>query len=106
MWHLAHQLRPQRILLAGLEAAVWGDYPMRSSPIAKITPDTFASFTDKIGGSHGPDVTGGMRSKVSEMLDLVKAVPGLTVQIFSGEDRGNLRKALAGETLGTLIASD
>ncbi|MFH1186068.1 MAG: isopentenyl phosphate kinase [Chloroflexota bacterium] len=106
MWHLAHQLKPRRILLAGLETAVWADFPSRSSPIDKITPATFSSIADKIGGSHGADVTGGMRSKVAEMLALVQAVPGLAVQIFSGEIRGNIRKAIAGETLGTMIASD
>lgn len=106
MWHLAHQLQPRRILLAGLEAAVWADYPSRQRPVARITPLTFAPLAEKIGGSHGPDVTGGMKSKVEEMLDLVKAVPGLTVQIFSGDSPGNVRRALAGEGLGTLIASD
>jgi isopentenyl phosphate kinase len=106
MWHLAHQLQPRRILLAGLEAAVWADYPSRQMPVARITPMTFAPLVEKIGGSHGPDVTGGMRSKVEEMLDLVKAVPGLMVQIFSGESPGSVRRALAGEGLGTLIVSD
>jgi len=106
MWHLAHLLKPRRILLAGLETAVWADFPSRSSPIDMITPSTFGSMADKIGESHGPDVTGGMKSKVAEMLALVQAVPGLTVQIFSGEESGNTRKAIAGEALGTLIASD
>jgi len=106
MWHLAHQLRPQRILLAGLEAAVWADFPRRESPIQKITPHNLMSWADTIGGSHGPDVTGGMKSKVVEMLALVQAVPSLAVQIFSGEEPGNIRRALAGDTLGTLIASD
>jgi isopentenyl phosphate kinase len=106
MWHLAHKLRPKRILLAGLEAAVWADFPSRASPITKITPSTFEEITDRIGGSHGPDVTGGMKSKVAEMLSLVQSVPGLTVRIFSGEADGNVRRALQGESVGTLIASD
>jgi isopentenyl phosphate kinase len=106
MWHLAHELQPRRILLAGLEAAVWADFPARTSPIAQITPSTFEEITDRIGGSHGPDVTGGMKSKVAEMLSLVQAVPGLSVRIFSGEEDGNIRRALQGERVGTLIASD
>ena len=106
MWHLAHELRPNRILLAGLEAAVWADFPSRTSPIAKITPSTFEEITDRIGGSHGPDVTGGMKSKVAEMLSLVQSVPGLSVRIFSGEEEGNIRRILQGESIGTLIASD
>lgn len=106
MWHLAHELRPKRILLAGLEAAVWADYPSRTSPIARITPSTFKEIANRIGGSHGPDVTGGMQSKVAEMLSLVQSVPGLTVRIFSGEEEGNVRLALGGGSVGTLIASD
>lgn len=106
MWHLAHELRPTRILLAGLEAAVWADFPARSSPVAKITPSNFVALAERIGGSHGPDVTGGMRSKVAEMLSLVKSVPGLTVRIFSGEEPGNVRAALGGADLGTLVSSD
>ena len=71
-----------------------------------IAARTFSAWAGKIGQSHGPDVTGGMKSKVAEMLALVQAVPGLTVRIFSGEEPGNIRMALAGESLGTLIASD
>ncbi len=106
MWHLASELRPTRILLAGLEAAVWSDFPARASPISRITPSSFDALAASIGGSHGPDVTGGMKSKVAEMLSLVQSVPGLTVRIFSGEQHGNIRAALGGANLGTLIASD
>jgi hypothetical protein len=40
------------------------------------------------------------------MLELVQEIPGLTVQIFSGEPPGNVQKVLAGENLGTLITGD
>jgi isopentenyl phosphate kinase len=63
-------------------------------------------MTGQIGGSHGADVTGGMRSKVEEMLLLVQQVPNLAVRIFSGEQPGNIRGVLRGEPLGTLIAKD
>ena len=106
MWHLARELRRRRILLAGLEAAVWADFPARLRSIGKITPRTSSMVADQIGGSQGPDVTGGMKSKVEEMLALVQTVPGLSVRIFSGEEGGNVRRALAGEALGTLIISD
>ena len=106
IWHLATLMKPSRVLLAGLEAAVWEDFPDRTRPIQRITPSTSGLVMDKIGGSHGPDVTGGMKSKVAEMLALVRAVPGLTVQIFSGEQGGNIRRALRGEPLGTRVTSD
>ena len=49
------------------------------------------------------DVTGGMKSKVEEMLSLVEQIPNLNVQIFSGEETGNVKRTLTGELLGTLI---
>lgn len=106
MFYLAHHLPPRRILLAGLEAAVWADFPARRQRVPKVTRANFDSIAGKIGGSHGTDVTGGMKSKVEEMLVLVHEIPQLTVQIFSGEEAGNVEKALAGEVFGTLIASD
>ncbi len=106
MFYLAHRLRPKSILLAGLEQAVWADFPARRQPVEKMTPSVQASMTGQIGGSHGADVTGGMRSKVEEMLLLVQQVPNLAVRIFSGEQPGNIRGALRGEPLGTLIAND
>lgn len=106
MIHLVPTLRPRRILLAGIEAAVWADYPTRDKPIASITPSSYATLVGKVGGSHGPDVTGGMKAKVEEMLALVKQTPGLTVQIFSGEQPGNVAGALAGGNPGTVLLGD
>jgi len=37
--HLARQLQPQRILLAGQEAGIWADFPARKALIAEITPE-------------------------------------------------------------------
>ena len=101
--HLARELRPARILLAGLEGAVWADFPERAIRVEKITPASFNEVRAGVGQSHGADVTGGMESKVRQMLDLAVEIPGLTAQIFSGEKPGNLQKALGGENLGTLI---
>jgi isopentenyl phosphate kinase len=106
MIHLAPQLRPQRILLAGIEPAVWADFPERRHPIERITPSSFEGVAARVGGSHGTDVTGGMKAKVQEMLALVDRMPGLTVQILSGEQAGNVERALTGAKLGTVLASD
>ncbi len=106
MFHLARQLHPRLILLAGLEEAVWADFPARRQRIDKITSNGFDALSGRIAGSHGTDVTGGMRAKVQEMLALVSEIPGVTVQIFSGEGAGNVERALEGEQLGTMIASD
>jgi isopentenyl phosphate kinase len=106
MAYLAIRLRPRRILLAGIEAAVWGDYPGRTERLSRITPSTYATVAGSLGGSHGTDVTGGMRAKVEQMLYLVRAIPDLRVQILSGEPEGNIRAALVGEAGGTVIAAD
>ena len=101
--HLARELHPGRILLAGLEEAVWADFPARKHRVRKVTRKSFNEIRDSVGKATGTDVTGGMDSKVRQMLELAEAVPGLTIQIFSGENPGNIRKALQGEHLGTLI---
>lgn len=103
--HLASQLFPKRILLAGLEAGVWKDFPARTSLLSEISPNTFSKQAPDLGGSPGADVTGGMEAKVKEMLLLVEKVPGLEVLIFSGDERGNTQRALKGENPGTRIYS-
>lgn len=101
---LARNLHPQRILLAGLEEAVWADYPERKLRVEIITPATFDGIRARVGASNGADVTGGMESKVRQMLSLTAEVPGLSAQIFSGEKPGNLLKTLAGKNLGTVLS--
>lgn len=103
--HLARALTPDRILLAGLEAGVWDDFPSRTKMVRTITPESFEKVSAGVGQAVGADVTGGMESKVKQMLTLVQEYPGLTVQIFSGEEPGNLVQALTGEILGTVITA-
>jgi isopentenyl phosphate kinase len=50
-------------------------------------------------------VTGGMASKVRDMVALVQANPSITVQIFSGMLEGNVYRALAGELVGTQVCT-
>ena len=101
--HLAHALRPGRLLFAGLELGVWEQYPARSRLVPVITPESFAHVEAGLQGSASTDVTGGMLDKVRKILSLVQDIPRLQGIIFSGETAGNLTKALGGETLGTLI---
>lgn len=102
--HLARALSPERILLAGLESAVWADFPARTKKIEKITSSTFDEISAGIGKSEAADVTGGMESKVKQMLELIENNPELTIQIFSGREPGHIVRTLSGETLGTVIA--
>lgn len=94
-------LRPDRIVLVG-EAGVYTADP-RAKPeaelIARIDSRNIASVLEGAGGSHGVDVTGGMRSKVELMWRLVQSSPGLTVQLV-GPAPGLLLRALLGQAEG------
>lgn len=104
--HLARKMEPTRILLAGLEAGVWADFPDKRHLIEKISPSTFAEQKKLIQGSASTDVTGGMISKVEQMLKLVTEIPGLQVVIFSGVPQGSVYDFLSGKPGGTLICAD
>lgn len=103
--HLARALHPQRVLLAGLEAAVWEDFPARTRKVEAITPNNFSEVSEGVGKAAGADVTGGMESKVMQMLELVQQNPDLKIQVFSGAEPGNILRALRGENLGTWITA-
>ena len=90
-------------MLAGLEEGVWADFPARRHKVQKVTRKSFEEIRQSTGEATGADVTGGMESKVRQMLELAEAIPGLTIQIFSGETPENLKKTLLGEILGTII---
>ncbi len=101
--YLAAALRPERVLLAGLEPGVLTQWP-NGEVLPHIAPGARLAA---VGGAQGYDVTGGMASKVAQMQALAASVPGLEVRIFSGETPGVLRAALLGEaTPGTVIRAD
>jgi len=94
---LADQLHPQRIILAGVVDGVFDRDPLRdpaARPIAEITPATFPAIGRQLAGSHGVDVTGGMLSKVREMLALIERQPDLKVHLISGQEPGRIVRAL------------
>jgi isopentenyl phosphate kinase len=101
--YLANHIRPKRILLAGLEEGVWNDFPARKLLLREMTPKSFEKQAPGLGSSAGADVTGGMKTKVSEMLTLVEQIPDLEVLIFSGEEPNNVLRALKGENPGTCL---
>lgn len=101
--HLAKELNPRRISLAGVDAGVWGDYPQCTQLIPEIRPDHWDQVAAHLAGSAATDVTGGMAGKVGQMLDLAAAMPGLEVVIFSGTQPNNLISALKGNTIGTRL---
>ncbi|HNR01290.1 MAG TPA: isopentenyl phosphate kinase [Anaerolineaceae bacterium] len=104
--YLAPILKPDRILLAGIESGVWMDYPARNELLEKITPHNFSKADPNLAASESPDVTGGMRSKVHSMMTLIQNRYCREVVIFSGAAPGNLYQVLTGNNLGTKIAQD
>ncbi len=101
--HLALLFKPQRILLAGLDQGVWEDYPECTKLVKIITPDNYPALLPKINASEAPDVTGGMKDKVEQMLGLISQIPDLKVFIFSGKDPGNIKSVLDGNNEGTTL---
>jgi len=99
--HLAHFLRPDRILLAGRVEGVYADYPVNQQLLSQISAQSNSS--EFLQGSASQDVTGGMLTKVQLMQSLCRELPGLSVQIFSAVSPGSLRLALDGAALGTII---
>ena len=102
-FHLALNLHPSRILLAGLENGVWEDYPLREKMLEEITPESIPTILHAIQGSASVDVTGGMADKVAGMLKLISEEPQIKISIFSGMKSGVLKQAFADLNIGTLI---
>lgn len=106
---LARGLRPSRLVLVSAVDGVFEADPLgdrEAHRIPEISPANWATLRAKVSGSPAPDVTGGMLSKVEEMLRLVDEMPSLVVHIISGLTAGALQKAMSappGEGCGTII---
>jgi isopentenyl phosphate kinase len=99
-------LHPNEIFLAGIEPGVWLDFPHCTQLIEKITPQSYPQFFDKITGSASVDVTGGMATKVQEMLALIQTDPDLQIHLFSGKEENAVFQALSGNLKGTILQRD
>jgi len=102
---LAGRLEPGRVLIAGIEPGVFADFPANTQLIETITPQSYERVKDSLFGARAVDVTGGMAAKVRGLVDLVSTDPSVEAMIFSGEAPGNIRRALLGERIGTIIDS-
>ncbi|MEQ8677948.1 MAG: isopentenyl phosphate kinase [Aggregatilineales bacterium] len=104
--YLTTHLPVQRIILLG---EVEGVFDLDGNTIPRITPDNFDEIKVALGGSSGTDVTGGMITKVTDMLTLAQLKPNLTVQILNGTTHDLLFTALIASTdsmPGTIITTD
>ncbi|MGA9534157.1 MAG: isopentenyl phosphate kinase [Anaerolineales bacterium] len=98
---LVDTLQPGRILLAGNEAGVYGDYPIRQQLLDTLSLADLEAIT--LLGADSADVTGGMADKVRRALALVERWPSLEIRIFSGQEPGSIGSALRGQAFGTRI---
>ena len=101
--HLLNELRPDRILLAGIEPGIWKDFPANTSIIDDIRLTAWRDHRISLQGSDATDVTGGMKSKVESMLKIIQQHPDCEILIFSGLEAGSIMEVLSGELIGTRI---
>ena len=96
--HLARSLGADVVALGTREDGVIYD----GEVVSRVTRENYHRIEPELGGSKGvDDVTGGMRKKVMELLDL--ADDGIPSLIFNAGKKGMIEKALGGELVGTLV---
>lgn len=101
--YLALRLPVQRILLLG---EVEGVLDSDGRVISRITPASLREVERAIGASGGTDVTGGMETKVRDMLALAEALPQAEICIMSGLVPNLLESVLRRQAnAGTVIAA-
>ncbi len=100
-FYLAQYIPVTRVFLLG---EVDGVYDQQNIVIPEITPALLPSVEAALGGSAGTDVTGGMETKVRDMVALAHRLPQLQIRILNGQTPGLLKRALLEqEKPGTLI---
>ena len=101
---IAKELCPSRILLLG---EVIGVQDSDGNLVSHIAPSSLSSLDSALAGSAGTDVTGGMKDKVMQMLQLVQRNPETSVHILTGIEPDLLTRALLDADLkvGTRITA-
>ncbi|GAB1422378.1 isopentenyl phosphate kinase [Anaerolineales bacterium] len=93
-----------KIILVGKVDGVLSD---QVQLIPQISAQNFDTIRPMLKGSDSTDVTGGMLSKVEDMLALVSGKPGMVIQIINGEVEGRLQDSLLDKSIpATLIHND
>jgi isopentenyl phosphate kinase len=95
--HLARALKAEVVAVGcNVDGVLFSGRPM-----AEVKRSDLPLIEGAIGGSAGIDVTGGMKGKLDELLDL--ADMGMSSMIFNGSKEGNIVRALRGEAIGTKV---
>ena len=105
--HLCNYIRPDRVLCFEQVGGVYTSDPMLDTEAQFIPEITVENLNQQeldscLGESYSIDVTGGMREKVHQLLEIAKM--GIECEILSGRE-GYVKRALRGERgLGTVIS--
>ena len=95
--HLARALRPKLVALGTAAEGVI----FNGQVLPAVRREDLPRIWSQLGGSDGVDVTGGMRGKIQELLDLADG--GVSSRIFNAERPGMIERVLGGETGGTAV---
>ncbi len=97
--HIANAFQPGTVR-AVFFTAVDGILDNGGHVIPRLRFDQLLSVNAKKPSKKVQDVTGGMKGKIEELLNLRRGIP---VTIANGRKDGNISKALAGQKVGTLV---
>ncbi len=101
--YLSKDFNAKRLIHATDVGGVFDSNPNENSDaklIPAITHKNFKEVLEKTGGSSNTDVTGGMKNKIKDLLEL----KGTKSEIINGNKPGYVKRALLGETgLGTIV---
>ena len=95
--HLARLVKPTIVALGTAADGVISD----GEVLPQLRRAGVSGIWSELGPSAGVDVTGGMRGKVEELLDL--ADEGVSSVIFNASKPGMIERVLRGERVGTLV---
>lgn len=93
------KLKPDRVVLVGLVDGIFTGDPLNDSKanlIKEITPQNIKKVITMLSSSHGIDVTGGMKTKIQIMYQILKTNPNATIHFISGTRETFLSKILMG----------
>lgn len=102
--YLSKHIRPSRVLIFGIVNGIYTSDPLRdrnAKRIPEIRIGDLSNVNTYLAESHYVDATGGMLTKVEELINIAKL--GVECEILGGE-KGYIRRALSGEKgIGTII---
>lgn len=103
--HLAGKLKTHMIIVGTDVDGVFTSDP-KSDPdaelVRKVGRRNIGEVLKMVGGSKKVDVTGGMKGKLIHLYNISKST-GAVCQIVNASRKGDIRAALSGKRLGTLI---